>query len=127
MRAEDRSREDIERSRKRRYDANGLAGCVQQRRARENGVLVGVYDADDAGMESDPSIPWATVCELHGSIVCHSTLAAAKYHASKPTSWCDCCRHVQDGKCDDCGNPAGKLTEGAVCSGSCACHEGGVI
>lgn len=110
-----------------RYAFNDLAGCVQQRRARENGVLVGVYDALDSGVESgDPEAPWLTVCEEHNRLVGHRTLALAKYHAVNPTGWCEPCRHLQDGHCDECSQPIiGPLpyaaSTGFVCS--CECHE----
>ena len=74
------------------YSHNGLAGCVQQRIAQQTKSLVGVYHAEQAGMESDPSIPWATVCEKHGNLVCHPTLRLARYHAVDPKGWCEDCR-----------------------------------
>jgi hypothetical protein len=76
------------------YDANGFAGCVEQRRNRLTGFLVGVYQADQAGMESDPATPWATVCEEHNSICVHGTLALARSHAGDPCGWCEDCRKV---------------------------------
>lgn len=54
----------------RQYDFNGLAGCVEQRKSRETGLLVGLYHAEQAGM--DPAAgAWATVCEAHGHLVSH--------------------------------------------------------
>lgn len=41
-----------------RYAHNGLAGCVQQRRARQTRTLVGVYHGEQAGMEPDSESPW---------------------------------------------------------------------
>lgn len=76
------------------YNFKGLAGCVGQAKSRVTGTLVGLYHADQAGLEDDPSTPWATVCEEHHSIVCHPTLATAKEHASDPTGWCDACREA---------------------------------
>lgn len=75
------------------YSHNDLAGCVQQRRAQQTGTLVGVYHAAQAGLEDDPSLPWATVCEVHGNLVCHSTLALARWHAVDPQGWCEDCRN----------------------------------
>ena len=43
------------------YHHNGLAGCVQQRKARATGTLVGVYHGEQSGMECDPDYPWITV------------------------------------------------------------------
>lgn len=74
------------------YAAHGLTGCVQQRRARSTGLLVGVYQSAQSGIESDPDLPWVTVCEEHGSCVCHKTLADAKGWASVPEQWCEACR-----------------------------------
>lgn len=80
----------------REYSHNGLAGCVTQRKARQTGTLVGVYQANQAGMESDPETPWATVCEEHGNLVCHPTLAFAMGHAADPQGWCEDCRVPAD-------------------------------
>lgn len=74
-----------------RYAHNGLAGCVQQRRAKSTGTLVGVYHGEQSGMETDPAEPWLTVCEAHSSLVAHPTLALAKRHAPFPESWCEEC------------------------------------
>ncbi len=74
------------------YDHNGLAGCVEQRRNRITGFMVGVYHCVQAGMEDDPTIPWATVCEEHNMLVCHPTLALARSHAADPQGWCEDCR-----------------------------------
>lgn len=79
------------------YDFNGLAGCVTQRKSRESKVLVGLYQAAQAGMEIDPETPWATVCEDHGNIVCHPTLTAAHHFLGFPAHWCDDCRDKQLG------------------------------
>lgn len=76
------------------YSFNGLAGCVIQRVSRETGTLVGLYQADQAGMESDPETPWATVCEEHHTLVCHTTLALAKDHLGYPTNWCEGCQEA---------------------------------
>lgn len=75
------------------YSHNGFAGCVQQRRNRQTGTLIGVYHGVQAGLEDDPECPWCTVCEDHGSIVSHPTLALAKAHASWP-EWCSDCQLV---------------------------------
>lgn len=72
--------------------ARERAGCVQLRYARSTGTLVGVYRADEAGMEDDPVWPWATTCEDHGNLVLHKTRALAISHAPDPQGWCDACR-----------------------------------
>lgn len=73
------------------YGYNDLAGCVQQRRARSTGTMVGVYHGDQSGIESDPTDPWVTVCEAHHNLMCHPTLALAKLHAAEPRAWCEDC------------------------------------
>jgi len=85
------------------YDYNGLAGCVEQRRNQKTHFVVGVYNCVQAGMEDDPATPWATVCEEHHTICCHSSLATARHHAGAPEGWCEACRlgylynRMQDG------------------------------
>lgn len=78
------------------YGFNGLAGCVTQHRSRKTGVLVGLYQADQAGMESDPESPWATVCEAHNTLVCHASLSAAKNNMSDTTMWCEQCQEAEE-------------------------------
>ncbi|MCA8448877.1 hypothetical protein [Burkholderia vietnamiensis] len=76
---------------------NGLAGCVVQRRSRTTGHLVGLYHAQQAGM--DPaSGAWATVCEEHATICNHGTLALARSHLGDPTMWCEACRDELAGR-----------------------------
>lgn len=70
------------------------AGLVSYRRARSTGTHVGVYRADEAGIESDPKTPWATVCEEHAGCVCHATRALAMSWASQPESWCPTCQEA---------------------------------
>ena len=67
-------------------------GLLQLRHARDNGMLVGVYDALAAGIEDDPELRWATVCEHHGAVVCHPTRGLALRHAADPRGWCEPCR-----------------------------------
>lgn len=74
----------------RRYHAQGLAGCVQQHRCRQNGRVVGVYNAEQAMLDSDAG-PWVTVCEDHGTVVNHHTLELALKHAPDPMGWCEDC------------------------------------
>lgn len=73
------------------HEVGGFAGCVELRK-RKNGVVVGVYNAEQAGLESDePSCKWMTVCESHHYLVGHATLKLALYHAVTPEEWCDEC------------------------------------
>ena len=71
------------------------AGCRVLRKTR-GGVLVGLYDANAAGMESDPATPWATVCEEHGGIVCHETLRDARAYLAHPDEWCPLCQRARE-------------------------------
>lgn len=59
-----------------------------------SGFLVGLYAADQADMD-DSAGPWATVCEEHGHIVNHDTLALARTHLGDPTGWCEPCMEIE--------------------------------
>lgn len=67
-------------------------GLIQCRIARETGLLVSVYHSAEAHLETDPALPYATVCEEHGGIVCHATKADALGWASQPKTWCPTCK-----------------------------------
>ncbi len=74
------------------YSYGGIAGCVQQRRCRQNGRLIGVYNGAQGDMDTDGgTLPWSTVCEEHGQVIAHPTLALALGHASDPEGWCEQC------------------------------------
>lgn len=77
------------------YDFAGLAGCVTQRTTRK-GRRVGLYHSGQAGLDVDPTCKWSTVCEAHGCLVGHASLALAKQSLSQPEEWCDTCRAVND-------------------------------
>ena len=70
-------------------------GCVQAHIARSTGTLVAVLRSDEAGIESDPDLPWTTLCDDHSSVLCHRTLVAARSWASAPEEWCQPCRLSQ--------------------------------
>jgi hypothetical protein len=55
-----------------------------------NGGHVGVYDGREAGLDTDGG-RWQTVCEPHGGIISHATLALANEHAPHPDEWCEYC------------------------------------
>jgi len=74
------------------YGFNDLAGCVVQKKSRKTGTLVGVYNSGQAGMEDDPSCAWMTVCEVHSTLVGHSSLKLALGHSGDPEIWCEFCR-----------------------------------
>lgn len=67
------------------------AGCKDLRFARSTGTLVGLYEAEPAGLDTE-SGKWATVCETHGSILCHQTRSVAQSHLSHPEDWCPYCQ-----------------------------------
>ena len=75
----------------RQYSFNDLAGCVEQRRSRATGTMVGLYQAEQAGLDPDAG-KWVTVCEDHSTCVNHPTLSMARHHLPDPTGWCDDCR-----------------------------------
>ncbi len=65
-------------------------GLREWRRNRRTGTRVGVYDGAQAGMDVEAG-RWQTVCEAHGAIISHRTLALARHHAAAPDEWCDTC------------------------------------
>lgn len=74
-----------------------LAGCVQMRRARSTGRMVGVYHGPTAGMDDDEGrAPWSTVCEDHGYVCAHGTRRLAEAHAAHPEGWCEVCAGQMD-------------------------------
>lgn len=79
----------------RTYEAHGLAGCVQIKRARQTGTLIEVFHADQAQLRDDPDNPrtrWVCSCAVHGVLIYHRTLALARSHAARPKDWCEGCR-----------------------------------
>lgn len=75
------------------YSANGLLGCVEQRKNRRTGTKIGLYHGLQSGIDSDPECPWATVCEDHGFLVNHQSLANAKIAMTVP-DWCEECQKI---------------------------------
>lgn len=68
------------------------AGLLLLRKSRKTGTDVGLYCADEAGMESDPATPYVTVCEEHHTLVGHATRESARNCMSDPTLWCEPCQ-----------------------------------
>lgn len=59
---------------------------------RSTGTLVGVYQAQEAGLEDDADAGrYATVCEPHSRLVLHDTRQLAEDHATCPEGWCGVC------------------------------------
>jgi hypothetical protein len=67
-------------------------GCLALRRNRESGTVVGLYLANEAGIESDPRLRYATVCETHDTVVCHERKTDAAYWLRHPKTWCEFCQ-----------------------------------
>ena len=70
-------------------------------RAHETGTQVTTGHADDLGLDVGEYngvelTRWYNVCEEHGSIVGHTSLALAKAFASVPTEWCGDCRYAAE-------------------------------
>lgn len=78
------------------YGYGGLAGCVIQRMARQTRTVVGVYHAEQSGIDTDAGLPWTTVCETHHCSVAHATLRTALFHSSDPAGWCEACGEALD-------------------------------
>jgi len=66
------------------------AGCRYATRARSTGTLVLVLDAEPAGLDPEGG-RWNTVCDEHGGVCSHQTLALARAFASCPEEWCEEC------------------------------------
>lgn len=47
---------------------------------------------DRGEIETDPELPWTTVCEEHGGCVSHRTKRDALSWLSHPESWCPGCK-----------------------------------
>lgn len=73
------------------YDFNELAGCVTMVTCRATGYMVGLYNSEQAGLDSSDGGKWSTVCEEHGHVVTHNTLAQARSWLHHPTGWCETC------------------------------------
>jgi len=73
------------------YHSEGCKGLVERRKNRLTGTVMGLYHAEQGGLDTDPENPWATVCEEHGSVVTHSSLKLARGHLAVP-DWCEDCQ-----------------------------------
>jgi hypothetical protein len=70
---------------------------VQDRRNRETGTTILLYDNRDGSFDESDENGWFTVCEEHGSMCSHPTLQLAREWASEPTGWCEECQKLADG------------------------------
>jgi len=69
-----------------------VAGLRFLLHARSNGALVGLYDGELAGMDTDGG-RWSTVCESHSFIINHEDLSTARYQQSAVNEWCEACMY----------------------------------
>jgi hypothetical protein len=92
------------------------AGCRYASRSRDTGTLILVLNGGEAGLDTDDGVlPWSTVCDEHGSVCGHSTLALARSHAHDPLGWCEDCI-AANRRCSDCGAPIPYAPDGCdVC------------
>ena len=68
---------------------DGRPSVVEAKRRRRTGRVVSIYRAEEEGLDPAGG-PYATVCEDHGTICNHRTLAAARAHAPH-ADWCEPC------------------------------------
>lgn len=72
------------------------AGLIDYRKSRQSGTHVGLYRAEEAGLDPDGG-QYVTVCEEHNTLVNHDTLSIARSHMPYPSGWCDDCREAHYG------------------------------
>ncbi len=71
---------------------------IQERRARSTGTIVQVVDNRDGNIDTDPDLPWFTICCDHGGCVGHPTRRLAVSWASEPENWCPTCQDADQGR-----------------------------
>lgn len=69
------------------------AGLIDQRKCQKTKTTIGLYKALEAGIDSDPDLPYVTLCETHGGLVGHSSKAVAISWMSNPI-WCVECQKL---------------------------------
>lgn len=72
------------------------ASYLRTTRNRRTGTRITVGRADVLDADADGG-PWVTICDDHGSICNHDTLALARAHASHP-EWCEDCAPLYHAK-----------------------------
>jgi hypothetical protein len=77
------------------YMTDGVAGLIECRRNRITKFEVGLYHAQQGGIDTDEENPWATVCHEHGNFVVHPSLGLARAHMAYP-EWCEDCQPLLD-------------------------------
>lgn len=63
-------------------------------RNRRTGTMIATGHGTDPRilLSVDGDGPWFNICDDHGCIVSHTTLALARSFAAAPDEWCDDCR-----------------------------------
>lgn len=74
----------------------GTIGVRQARIARDTGTLVYLVDRREHGADDEDGGRWETVCDDHGFVCSHDTLALARAHAAAPLGWCEQCAGIVD-------------------------------
>jgi len=72
------------------FTVNRARGVITHRQNRVTGQTIGLYDAQEAGMDVSKG-PWATVCEEHGIFKYHTTKSRAVEAMSSVQAWCSVC------------------------------------
>lgn len=71
------------------YSYDGRTGCVMRHRSRATGTTIGIYKADQAGLDGSAG-EWIAMCEEHGEQYAFPNLRhAQKNYAGAP--WCNQC------------------------------------
>lgn len=74
-------------------DVLGNAGLIEVRVRRQTGRIVSIYNNAEQGLNDNVGTePYSTVCEDHGGLVSHRTLALARSWAAEPLTWCESCQ-----------------------------------
>lgn len=74
----------------------------QRRKNRMTGTTITVCPSE--GADAADGLPWTTICEDHGYLVCHPNLALARAHAADP-DWCEKCQELMSGKASHVADP----------------------
>lgn len=66
-------------------------------RARSTGTVIITCHGDDEDLDVTTEGPWYNICDEHGQLCSHTTLALARSFAAAPEEWCSDCREKLDG------------------------------
>ena len=81
-----------------KYNTDGLAGCVQRRIPHHSkDTVVAIFKVDQSTFPAvqalaDKGFPWGLTCEGHGHAWGIKALSDAKDAAVHPKDWCHACR-----------------------------------